>query len=481
MSVAIVWFREDLRLADNPALVSAAGVRQSVLPVFIESPGMLSAMGAASRVWLFAALRSLARDLGTHGLPLWYLRGEPAGVLERLATLTRASVLTWNRRYTPTDIAIDREVKLRLGEHLEVRSFASRLLHEPFAIANRSGKPFLVFTPFYKHCRSMLETVQPLPVPRSMNAFELAAPPPELGAEQVGPEFMGGDCQRAWAGKIRGHWQISEAAAQARLASFAAGDVARYHTARDVPATDGVSALSPYLHFGMLTPHQIWQEVNGVETNTGHGDAGREAWTRQLFWRDFAHHLLYHFPHTASAPLKPVWEGFPWLDNPEHLRAWQQGQTGYPFVDAGMRELWATGYMHNRVRMVVGSFLTKHLGIAWQQGADWFNDTLFDADLANNTLGWQWVAGCGADAAPYFRIFNPTAQGEKFDPQGDYIRRWVPELRDLPAPWLHDPAAAPLDVLSRAGVTLGKTYPRPLVAHKAARAAALARYDEIKQ
>lgn len=480
MSVAIVWFREDLRLADNPALVSAVGACQRVLPVFIEPPGMLSATGSASRVWLADALRSLARDLAAIGLPLWYLRGAPKAVLERLVDHVGATALTWNRRYSPEDVEIDRAVKAALTPRLEVRSFASRLLHEPFEIANRSGKPFLVFTPFYKHCRAQLETAAPLPAPASVQPFVFDETPSGLDGEQVGPAFVGPDCASTWAARMRRHWHITEAAAQARLASFAAGAVVGYHSDRDVPARNGVSELSPYLHFGMLTPHQIWQEVYAVETHTGHGDVGREAWTRQLFWRDFAHHLLYHFPHTIAAPLKSAWEAFPWVENADHLLAWQRGLTGYPFVDAGMRQLWETGYMHNRVRMVVGSFLTKHLGIAWQEGAAWFHDTLFDADLANNTLGWQWVAGCGADAAPYFRIFNPIAQGEKFDSAGDYIRRWVPELSELPAPWLHEPSAAPRDILARAGVMLGETYPVPIVAHKPARLAALARYDNIK-
>lgn len=486
MSAAIVWFREDLRLADNPALTAAIDSGVPVLPIYVDDPN--ASCGAASAVWTRQALVNLAQDLAGIGLPLIRFRGVPESVLPALVTKTAATHVFWNRRYTQTDIASDSALKKTLLAATSVRSFASRLMHEPFDIANKSGKPFLVFTPFYKHCRAIFTPSEPLPAPTHAQAFDWDQALPlrqTLGGVRVHAEFQPRAEWTAWAQGIAGHWEISEAGGHTRLQAFAGDPVTRYAEARDRPAQVGVSGLAPYLHAGMLTPRQVWAAVYGGSVAPGPadgaGDAGREAFTRQLFWRDFAHHLLFHFPHTPERALKGQWDLFPWIDDPAHLKAWQSGHTGYPFVDAGMRELWATGYMHNRVRMVVGSFLTKHLGIDWRAGAAWFNHTLFDADLANNTLGWQWVAGCGADAAPYFRIFNPTAQGEKFDPQGDYIRRWVPELADLPSPWLHAPADAPRDVLTRAGVRIGETYPAPIVEHKAARQAALERYEAIKK
>lgn len=486
MSAAIVWFREDLRLADNPALTAAVDSGAPVLPVYIDDPKV--SCGAASAVWQRQALRSLAQDLEGIGLPLVWFRGAPETMLPALVSGTSATHVFWNRRYTQTDIATDSALKKTLSAAANVRSFASRLMHEPFDIANKSGKPFLVFTPFYKHCRALFAAGDPLPAPAQARGFDWDPVGPlaeTLAGIRVDAGFQPDRDAPAWAQGIAAHWAISETGGHARLQAFADDAVTRYAEARDRPAQAGVSGLAPYLHAGMLTPRQVWAAVYGDSAAPGPaggpGDAGREAFTRQLFWRDFAHHLLFHFPHTPERALKAQWDAFPWLDAPVHLEAWQAGRTGYPFVDAGMRELWATGYMHNRVRMVVGSFLTKHLGLDWRAGAAWFNDTLFDADLANNTLGWQWVAGCGADAAPYFRIFNPTAQGEKFDPQGDYIRRWVPELAELPSPWLHAPADAPRDVLVRAGVRIGETYPAPIVEHKAARQAALDRYEAIKK
>jgi deoxyribodipyrimidine photo-lyase len=278
-----------------------------------------------------------------------------------------------------------------------------------------------------------------------------------------------------WDASFHDHWRPGEAGAQERLDSFLSEAVTGYHTQRDRPDCDGTSRLSPHLHFGEISPRQVWHAL-GRRTSRG-----AETFRTELGWREFAHHVLYHFPHTPEAPLRTQFERFPWDSNPRLLRAWQRGRTGYPIVDAGLRELWATGWMHNRVRMIVGSFLTKDLLISWRVGARWFWDTLVDADLANNTLGWQWVSGCGADAAPYFRIFNPAAQGERFDPQGDYVRRWVPELARLPARWIHRPWTAPTGELDAAGVRLGSEYPEPALDHALARRKALEALRSLKE
>lgn len=477
-----MWFREDLRVADNPALVEAVNRAGEVFPVFVdETPGRWRA-GSAARVFRRSALAALDERLAGLGAPLTVLKGDPREVLPEFARATGAGLVTWNRRYDPDGIAIDKAVKADLSERHEVRSFASRLMLEPFEVANRSGKPFLVFTPFYRHCSERYRPEMPLAAPESIGRGARRPAAGAIGGRTFAAArpLLAGD--GPWVQRLEAAWEISEAGAWRHFDRFASAAIDSYERGRDVPAAAGVSRLSPYLHFGLISPRQLWHALEDLRgARGGRGDAGMEAFLRQLFWRDFAHHLLFHFPETSERPLKRPWDAFPWCTAEQSvLEAWQRGRTGYPFVDAGMRELWATGWMHNRVRMVVGSFLTKHLGVHWLEGARWFWDTLVDADLANNTLGWQWVAGCGADAAPYFRIFNPTTQGQKFDPDGSYVRRWVPELAALPDRHLHAPDAAPAEVLAAAGVELGRDYPLPVVAHRPAREAALARYDVIK-
>jgi deoxyribodipyrimidine photo-lyase len=284
-----------------------------------------------------------------------------------------------------------------------------------------------------------------------------------------------------WAVGIRAQWQPGESAAEGRLQRFLDAPIDDYPANRDRPDLAGTSQLSPYLHFGEISARRVWAALEAHRSARGRRTTAVARYRSELGWREFAHHLLFHFPHTAALPLRREFINFPWSTNRRHLRAWQRGKTGFPIVDAGMRELWHTGWMHNRVRMIAASFLVKDLMIDWRQGAAWFWDTLVDADLANNTLNWQWVSGCGADAAPYFRIFNPVAQGEKFDSRGDYVRQWVPELAALPVRWIHKPWQAPQSVLASAGIVLGKNYPRPLVDHAAARSRALAAFQEIKQ
>jgi len=360
---------------------------------------------------------------------------------------------------------------------LEVKHFNSALLHEPAAIANKQGRPFQVFTPYWRHCLALPVgppiklTVRTLPAPAAWPAA------PELSELELLP-------RRQWAAEFREAWEPGEAGGAARLRYFAKHAMEAYSDRRDWPSRDGTSMLSPWLHFGEVSPRQIWAAVKTLSQESGvfPPSNGARVFLSEIGWREFAHHLLFHFPLTPEQPLRADFVRFPWADDADgaKLRAWQRGRTGYPMVDAGMRQLWRTGWMHNRVRMVAASFLVKHLRLPWTQGAAWFWDTLVDADLANNTLGWQWSAGCGADAAPYFRIFAPVLQGEKFDANGDYVRRWVPELARLPAKFIHAPWAAPADMLATAGVRLGENYPRPIVDHAVARAEALAAFKQLR-
>jgi deoxyribodipyrimidine photo-lyase len=443
-AATLVWFRLDLRLADNPALAAAVARSGRVLPVFIWAPEEEGDWppGAASRWWLHQSLRSLDAALRRLGAPLILRRGPSLEALRSLAHESGADAVFWNRRCEPALHARDFRVQEALvSDGLSVRTFNSALLVEPEEISNRSGKPFRVFTPFWRTCLSAIPGFMPAAAP----TFEKARPLPSLPLDEFGLEPV-----VDWAKGLRAAWRPGEAGAQSMLHRFLDNALADYPEGRDRPADIGTSRLSPHLHFGEISPRQVWAAC------AEHRSVASEAFLRQLGWREFAHHLLYHFPHTSGAPMRPQFSRFPWRQNRRGLKAWQRGCTGYPIVDAGMRELWATGWMHNRVRMIVGSFLVKDLLLSWIEGARWFWDTLVDANLANNTLGWQWVAGCGADAAPYFRIFNPATQAEKFDPRGDYARRWVPEI-DAPG------------------------YPRPIVNHAQARDRALDALAAIKK
>ncbi|MBB6253911.1 cryptochrome/photolyase family protein [Nitrospirillum iridis] len=466
----IVWLRQDLRLADNPALTHAAQSGRPVVALYIlddQTPGPW-ALGGASRWWLHHSLSALGDALAALGCPLVLRRGRADVALRALARETGATAVVWNRCYEPHAIARDSALKADLkDEGISVDSFNAALLAEPWTVKTGSGGPYKVFTPFWRAVREGLDPGPPLPAPRKL--FALPTPPDgdrlaDWGLLPSRPD---------WAGGLRDAWTPGEAAAQRRLADFLAQAVRRYPEGRDYPARPLTSRLSPHLHFGEISPRQIWAAVD-------HDGDGVAEFLRELGWREFCHHLLYHFPDLPQRPLNPRFEAFAWGDDPAALAAWQRGRTGYPIVDAGMRELWATGWMHNRVRMVVGSFLVKHLLLPWTAGQAWFWDTLVDADLANNAGGWQWIAGCGADAAPYFRVFNPVLQGQKFDSGGDYVRRWVPELAGLPDSVLHQPWTADPLTLRAAGVRLGTDYPHPVVDHKAARQRALDTFGAIK-
>jgi len=479
ISPSIVWFRLDLRLADNPALQAAVQRGGPIIPVFIHAPDEEAPWppGGASRWWLHQSLSALEAGLHVAGSKLAFRRGPSLATLRDLVNETGAGAVFWNRRYEPAVVARDATILERLlARGLEAESFNGSMLHEPGTIRNQSGKPFQVFTPFWRHCLTQAVPARPLPAPHKLIAPLRWPRSLPLAALELEPRIK-------WAEGMRTVWSPGAAGAHALLKRFLKDAVSNYAEDRKRPDRAGTSRLSPYLHFGEITPRQVWQAARR------HAEAKRipetewRAWQflTEIGWREFAHHLLHHFPHTPAEPLRADFKKFPWRRDTRLLKAWQQGRTGYPLVDAGMRELWATGWMHNRVRMIVASFLVKDLLLSWTEGARWFWDTLVDADLAQNTLGWQWTAGCGADAAPYFRVFNPVSQGEKFDPQGDYVRRWCPELAKLPDKWLHQPWAAPSEILARTGLQLGRDYPAPIVNHALARKAALEVFVGIKR
>ena len=469
MSTALVLFRRDLRLADNPAWSAACAEHAQVLPVFIQADddGAWSA-GAASRWWLHHSLDALDQDLREAGAELHLRRGEPLDILRTLIHSSGASAVYWNRLYEPATIARDTRIKHALqDEGIAVHSHNAALWCEPWQMATRQGHAYKVFTPYWRNLRAQLQMIEPLPAPRVPGWRELPDGLP-LAALELLPRI-------AWADGLAAHWQPGETGARELLEIFGDDAVGDYAHARDLPARHGTSRLSPHLHFGEISPRQIHFEL---DRRTRATEAERrsdiEPYLRELGWREFAHHLLYHFPRTPSDNFNPRFNDFAWAPAEQAtLERWQRGRTGIPLVDAGMRELWHTGWMHNRVRMIVGSFLTKNLRQHWHHGARWFWDTLVDADLANNTLGWQWVAGCGADAAPYFRVFNPITQAKRFDPNGHYLRRWLPELADAPLPLLHEPWKDPA-LLWRSG------YPAPMVDLGQSRQQALDAYAGVR-
>jgi deoxyribodipyrimidine photo-lyase len=473
----IVWFRNDLRLKDHPALLAACAQRAPVVPVFLWSQEgeQQWSPGAASRWWLHQSLTALGNELARRGSRLIVRRGPILKALQSLVAEMQVSAVFWNRCFEPGALKRDAAVETALaGQGIEGRSFPGNLLHEPSEVKTQYGGPYQVFTPFWNACRQLPPPPRPRPAPGG-----IAAPSRWPGSIPI--EELELEPAIDWAVGLRKTWKPGSAGAEEGLAEFLTDAVSMYPEHRDRPDLRGSSRLSPHLHFGEISVRKVWHAVHEAARKRG-GKAQSDAvsFLRQLGWRDFARHLLFHFPHTVDQPLRPEFERFPWRADSRMLRAWQRGKTGFPIVDAGMRELWTTGWMHNRVRMIAASFLVKDLLIPWQQGAEWFWDTLVDADLANNTLGWQWTAGCGADAAPFFRIFNPVLQGKKFDPQGGYVRRWIPEIAGLPDRWIHEPGKAPAAVLKEAGVKLGRNYPAPIVDHDEARRQALAAYRGIK-
>ncbi len=477
MNIGVVWFRQDLRLEDNPALAQACKQCDSVLCVFIDDPldQTVSQLGEASRVWLHHSLKALDDSLKKKGNALVCLQGESLAVLQMLISDTGASRIFWNRCYDPVTIERDKQIKTALKE-CEPSTSNGMLIFEPWENLKGDGTPYRVYTPFWRAAAKQLDERQnllaPVPTPRTIPAVDTAISGALSGAKPL--DALGYLPDKAWPAQMMSHWQVGEAAAKKKLVVFLKGAVTDYDEGRNLPGQTGTSQLSPHLHFGEISPRNVIAKLaNGRALAELEG--GEETFAKEIVWREFAYCLIFHYPHTIDSPLDKRFERFEWAeDTGEHLRRWQQGLTGVPIVDAGMRELYATGWMHNRVRMIVASYLIKNLLVPWQSGEVWFRDTLVDADLASNAMGWQWTAGSGADAAPFFRVFNPVLQGEKFDKQGDYVRRWVPELSTVTNKYVHKPwelSGAEKQALD---------YPEPLVDLKETRVRALDAFAKLK-
>jgi deoxyribodipyrimidine photo-lyase len=469
-NTVIMWFRQDLRLSDNPALLNA--IQQGrVLPVFILDEGNDWSIGGASRWWLHHSLLALNKSLQGN---LWILRGDAAELLPQLAREHSASHAFWNRCYEPSIIRRDRLIKEQLtADGITATSSNGSLIWEPWENLKQDGTPYKIFTPFYKYAIANNPPAAPGPAANAnFDTVKCLQGKNRIDDLNLLPEIN-------WYEQIASQWQPGELGARQRLQNFTESGLYDYRDGRDYPAKRSVSMMSPHLHFGEISP----REAASVVKQAGDIDSNEEQaahFIRELAWREFSYYTLYHFPHICQQNMKSQFDRFPWVKDQKSLSLWQQGQTGFPLVDAGMRELWQTGTMHNRVRMIVGSFLVKNLMIHWLEGARWFWDCLLDADLANNSCSWQWVAGSGADAAPYFRIFNPVTQSTKFDPEGSYIRKYVPELNGLSNKAIHDPSSAAASELEKAGVILGEHYPRAIVDLKESRVKALDAYKALR-
>ena len=466
----LVWLRNDLRLADNPALAAACAKGPVVILYVLEEDVEIRALGSASRWWLDKSLRALASDIEIAGGVLTLRRGPASDVVREVVAQTGARDVYWNRRYDR--VGIERDAALRASLEVDgvgCRDFNASLISEPEDLMTAAGGPYRVVTPYWRSARPRADTVRAGSGISGLAAPRNAVQGDRLDSWRLHPSAP--DWSRGF-----DDWTPGESGARARLDAFLDGAAKGYMTGRNFPGHDGVSRLSPHLHFGEIGPRQVWAAVQDRVAGGELAEGQAESFLRELGWRDFNHHLLFHFPAMERASFNGRFDNFAWREDAEALEAWKRGRTGFPIVDAGMRQLWSTGWMHNRVRMIAASFLVKDLMIDWRIGEAWFWDTLVDADLANNVCNWQWVAGSGADAAPYYRVFNPVLQGEKFDPEGDYVRRWLPELARAPKATIHQPPRG--DLFARPGH--GANYPSPIVNHAEARDRALAAYERVR-
>lgn len=472
--VTIYWLRNDLRLSDNPAL-SYAVEQGKIIPIYIHDEQLHRQPGAASKRWLYDSLQATNKALSGH---LQVFKGSPVAILESIVNQVKPDAVVWNRLYEPESVERDTAIKSWLRENnVKAKSFNANYLWQPNEISKKDGTPYKVFTPYYrKGCLAAQAPRYPLPRPDRID-YEKVSLNNAISIDALGfiPDIN-------WDEPMMLEWRPGEEGAKDRLQSFLDGPLFDYKNDRNLPGVQATSRLSPHLHFGEISPNQVWYAIKdkcdqeGIATDNNDVDC----YLSELGWREFSIYLLFHFPDIVSENFNKKFDKFAWRDDAKQLTAWQKGLTGVPIVDAGMRELWATGYMHNRVRMIVGSYLVKNLLLNWREGEAWFWDCLVDADLASNVAGWQWVAGSGADAAPYFRIFNPVTQGEKFDTEGEYVKKWCPELKKLPAKLVHKPWEAKQDILKACNIELGKDYPKPFVDLKASRQRALDAFSEIK-
>jgi deoxyribodipyrimidine photo-lyase len=468
----LLWFRKDLRTDDNRALAACVETGRPVIPIYIlEGAPETGPLGAAQAWWLHHSLTSLDETFRGLGSRLILRRGSADDVLDDLVRETGATAVFWNRRYDPAGVAIDTGLKAHLAERgLEVASFSGALLHEPTRVKTKTGGPYRVYTPFWRALEAGGEPEEPVDAPDALTPPATFPPSDTLSDWKLLPKID-------WASDFSARWTPGEVSAREKLEDFTQDTIEDYRASRERTWEAGTSRLSPHLALGEISPARIWHATRGLETPDA---ADVTTFRKELVWREFGYHLLFHNPDMPTQNLNRKYDSLGWKNGEDDFDLWTKGLTGFPIVDAGMRELWRFGTMHNRVRMIAGSFLVKDLLIDWRRGERWFRDTLVDADPASNAMNWQWVAGCGADASPFFRVFNPMGQGEKFDTDGHYVREHVPELAQLPNAWIHRPFDAPAEVLEKAGVTLGKTYPKPVVDHAKARDRALSAYRNLK-
>ena len=479
-STAVIWLRRDLRLDDNPALRQATEKHDQVVLLYIFGPDEEGPWqpGAASRWWLHQSIVAFQEKLKQHKSRLIIKVGDSLRNLIDICTEVKANDVYWNRLYEPASIARDTRIKSQLAGHgIAARSFNGAILREPWEVHKDDGSMYRVYTPFSKKYLQLPEIDAPLDPPEVLVSSAFQTNSVDVDQLFLLPKIN-------WDTGFTDCWQPGEAGAMGLLQGFLDHALFDYAESRDIPSIEGVSRLSPHLHFGEISPRRIWHEVLFHAAKSS-DEGGRDdqyqtlPYLKQLIWRDFAHHILFHLPHTTDHPFNEKFKDFQWEHDTYLVEAWQRGQTGIPLVDAGMRQLWKTGWMHNRVRMLVASFLCKNGLVHWLEGAKWFWDTLVDADLANNSMGWQWTAGCGVDAAPYFRIFNPARQGQRFDPHGEYVKKWVPELSSIPSKYIHEPWLCPGNLQSASGVIIGRDYPSPILDLSQTRAEALARFKRL--